>query len=262
MILTRLGNKRRMKTDLAKYFPKHRMRIELFFGAGGSYFYLPQPKYAIVNDLDDDVTNLYMLIQNDIECLKQEIEKVPISESLIKYWKQNQETDPVKKAVRFLLLSNFSYMGKGDTLRAGLDNAKTNILKNMYETFKKLQNVKIMNRDFREVLPAISFSKGLNDKEEAFVYLDPIYFGTEHYYRVPKWNAKDTTDCLDIMLNCGIKSAMSEFDHPFVIAEAEKRGLNVIFLRERANIKNRRVEILITNYQIKQGSFDFKMNLT
>lgn len=257
MILTRLGNKRRMKKDLEKYFPKHRMRIELFFGAGGSFFYLKEPKYAIVNDLDDDVTNLYLVIQNDLEKLRKEIQIVPISESLIKYWKKNQETDPIKKAIRFLFLSNFTYMGKGDTLRAGLDNAKKSILKNLTLTFEKLQNVKIMSRDFRDVIPAISFSKGLNDKEHCFVYMDPIYFETEHYYRVPKWTEKDTTDCLDIMLTCGIKSAMSEFDHPFVIAEAKKRNLKIIYLRERANIKNRRTEILILNYELSQVSFNF-----
>ncbi len=257
MILTRLGNKRRMKTDLAKYFPKHRMRIELFFGAGGSFFYLPEPKYAIINDLDDDVTNLYLVIQNDVEKLIKEVEIVPISESLIKHWKKNNETDPIKKAVRFLFLSNFTYMGKGDTLRLGLDNAKNSILKNIDKTLKKLKNVKIMNRDFREVLPQISFSKGLNDKDNCFVYLDPIYLETEHYYRVPNWTKKDTTDCLDIMLNCGIKCGMSELDHPFVVEEAKNRGLNVIYIKERSNIKNRRVEILITNYEINQGVFAF-----
>lgn len=257
MILTRLGNKRRMKMDLHKYFPIHKMRIELFFGAGGSFFYLPEPKYAIVNDFDDDVTNLYLLIQNDIEKLRYEIEILPISESLLKYWKLNTESDPVKKAVRFLFLSNFTYMGKGDTLRFSLDNVKNLILKNLTATFNKLQNVKIMNRDFREVLPAISFAKGLNDKEKCFVYLDPIYFGTEHYYKVPKWKDVDSTDCMDLMLSCGIKSAMSEFDHPFILEEAKARNLNIIYLRERKNIKNRRTEILITNYNQQQVSFDF-----
>lgn len=246
-----------MKDDLAKYFPKHRMRIELFFGAGGSFFYLPEPKYSILNDLDDDVTNLYLMIQNDIEVLRREIELVPISEGLINHWKKHLESDPLKKAVRFLFLSNFTYMGKGDTIRAGLDNSKMIILKNLDLVFLKLRNCKILNRDFREVLPSISFTKGLNDKEHCFVYLDPIYLETEHYYKVPKWTKSDTADCLDIMVKCGIKSAMSEFDHPYVVAEAMARGLNVIPLRERANIKNRRMEILITNYEISQSSFDF-----
>lgn len=260
MILTRFGNKRRMKMDLAKYFPKHRMRIELFFGAGGSFFYLPKPKYAIINDLDDDVTNLYLLIQNDVEELTKQIKLVPISEGLVKHWKKNLETDPVKKAVRFLFLSNMTYMGKGDTLRAGLDNAKQSILKNMDETFKRLENVKIMNRDFREVLPAISFTKGLNDKEHCFVYMDPIYLDTEHNYRVPTWDKKDTLDCLHIMKDCGIKAAMSEFDHPFVIRQAKKLGLNIITLKNRVNIKNRRTEILITNYEVNQTELIFTTN--
>lgn len=257
MILTRLGNKRKMKKDLVKHFPKHKMRIELFFGAGGSFFYLPPPKYAIVNDLDDDVTNLYLVIKSNLEQLRKEVEILPISEGLINYWRKNIETDPIKKAVRFLLLSNFTYLGKGDTLRAGLDNAKNRILDNLDLTFEKLKNVKIMSKDFRKVIPSISFTKGLNDKEHCLVYMDPIYFGTEHYYRVPNWNESDTTDCLDIMVTCGIKCAMSEFNHPFVLSEARKRGLNIIYLRERANIKNRRTEILITNYEASQSSFDF-----
>lgn len=248
MILTRLGNKRRIVKDLIEYFPPHRMRIELFFGAGGSFFYMPKAKYTIVNDLDDDITNLYLVIQNNLEEFRRQIQIVPMSATLMKYWKKNYETDPVRKAVRFIFLSNFSYMGKGDTLRLGLDNAKKSILKNLDRTFLQMQNVKIMNKDFREVLKAISFSKGQNDKDTSFVYLDPIYLGTEHYYSVPGWAEKDSIDCLDLMIECGIKCAMSEFNNQFIVREARKRKLNIIPVKSRANIKNRKTEILITNY--------------
>lgn len=256
MILTRMGNKRRIIKEISMFFPVHRMRIELFFGAGGSYFYLPKPKYAILNDLDDDVTNLYLIVQNRKEELIKEIKMMPISETLIKYWKKNPETDEMKKAIRFLFLSNFTYLGKGDTLRVGLDNAKESILKNMDQTFEYLKNAKILNRDFRDVISCVSFTKGLNDKENCFLFLDPVYLGTEYNYRVPKWKEKDTADCLDIIQNCGIKAAMSEFNHPFVIAEAKKRGLNVITIGERSNIRNRKIEVLITNYSVNQVSLD------
>lgn len=245
-----------MAGDLAKYFPSHRMRIELFFGAGGSFFYLPKPKYVIVNDLDDDVTNLYRVIQDHKDEFRREISRVPISESMIKHWKKNLESNPIRKALRFVFLSNFTYMGKGDTLRLGLDNAKQSILGNLETTFEMMQDVKIMNRDFREVLPYISFTKGLNDKENCFVYLDPVYLDTEHYYRVPNWKKEDSIDCLELMLNSGIKSAMSEFDHPFIVNEAKARGLRVTPIKSRANIKNRRVEILITNYGHERRLFE------
>ena len=50
------------------------------------------------------------------------------------------------------------------------------------------------------------------------------------------------------MSNEGIPAAMSEFDHPFILSEAKKRGFKVIPIKERQNIKNRRIEILVTNY--------------
>lgn len=198
-----------MKDHLSKHFPKHKMRIELFFGAGGSFFNLPIPKYAILNDLDDDVFNLYMVVLNKKQELIKQIQLMPITESLVKYWKKNEETEPIKKAIRFLLLSNFTYLGKGDTLRFGLDNVKKTLIKNIEPTFLKLQNAKITNSDFRDVIPKISFSDKLINKSEAFVYLDPIYLGTTHFYKVPKWNVSDTEDCFKIMANSGIPAAMS-----------------------------------------------------
>jgi len=237
-----------MAKNLAHYFPNHKMRIELFFGAGGSFFYLPKPQYAILNDLDDDVYNLYMVVLRDSEGLKNEILRVPLSETLIKYWRSNRENSEMMRAVRFIYLSNFTYMGKGDTLRLGLDNAKLTLIDNVDKTLLDLKTAKITNRDFRDVLPRISFSKGVNDKSKCFLYLDPIYLETEHYYNVPTWSKDDTVDCLEIVATSGIRSAMSEFAHPFVLEEARRRNLIVIPVKSRANIKNRQTEILITNY--------------
>ena len=261
MILTRLGNKRKMKKELEQYFPNHKMRIELFFGAGGSYFYLPKPKYAILNDLDDDVFNLYQIILTRKEEFINEIKLMPVSESLVKYWRKNQECDPIKKALRFLLLSNFTYLGKGDTLRIGLENTKKVILKNIEPTFLWLQDATITNCDFREVIGKINFSEKLLKKEDAFIYLDPIYLGTTHCYKVPKWTVNDTEDCFKIMKYSGIPSAMSEFDNKEVLELADKYEMNVIPIKERQNIKKRSTEILITNYFLDQKSLDLKLQL-
>lgn len=248
MILTRLGNKRKLSKDLWEYFPKHKMRIELFFGAGGSFFYTPESQYAILNDLDDDVFNLYQVLLTNKCQLQEQVKLMPISQSLVKHWKVNKEIDPIKKALRFLLLSNFTYLGKGDTLRLGLDNTKKNLIDCIEPTFLKLQNAKITNQDFREVLSKISFSKTVIPKNHAFVYLDPVYLDTEHYYKVPDWTEHDTEDCFKIMSNSGIKCAMSEFDHEMVLDFCSDYKMNVNPVKERVNIKNRRIELLITNY--------------
>ncbi|MBS3993141.1 MAG: DNA adenine methylase [Bacteroidetes bacterium] len=247
-----------MKDQLYKHFPPHKMRIELFFGAGGSYFYLPKPKYAILNDLDDDVYNLYKIILNQKEQLIHQIKLMPITESLVKDWKKNIELDPLTKAIRFLLLSNFTYLGKGDTLRFGLENVKKNIIKNIEPTFLWLQDATLMNSDFREVVNKINFSETLLRKEECFIYMDPIYLDTTHFYKVPKWSVKDTEDCFKIIATSGIPSAMSEFDNEKVLQLAADYKMNVIFLTERRNINNRRNEILITNYSTNQVSLNLK----
>lgn len=253
-MLTRLGNKRRLKNELYYHFPRHKLRVELFFGAGGSFFSLPKPQYSILNDLDDDVTNLYkVLLTNKSELIRQ-IKLMPISESLLKYWRVKQETEPVKKAIRFLLISNFTYLGKGDNLRLGIDNTKKILIDSIEPTFDQLQNSKILNRDFREVLPNISFSETVTSKADTFVYLDPIYLDTTHTYKVPSWSKKDTEDCFLLMQGCGIRCVMSEFDNEMVMDLASKYKMEVSFLTDRNNLKNRRREVVIKNFSTDQIS--------
>lgn len=250
MILTRLGNKKGLKSSLATNFPKHRLRIEYFFGAGGSFFYLPKPKFSILNDFDDDVTNLYLVLLDQKEELIKQIEMMPISESLIKHYKNNLETHPIRKAIRFLLLSNFTYLGKGDCLRLGIDHSKRNLLNRIEPTFLMLKDCKITNVDFRDVLKKISFAEDVTPKKDSFGYLDPVYLDTEHNYKVPTWTVNETKACFDIMYNSGINHAMSEFNSEPVLDFASDYKMNVIKLKNRRNLKNNRHEILITNYNL------------
>lgn len=260
MILTRMGNKRKIAKQLHNEFLPHRLRIEFFFGAGGSYFYLPIPKFSILNDADSDVTNLYLVLLDQKDELKRQLEILPVSESLIKYWMKNQEQDPVRKAVRFLLLSNFTYMGKGDTIRLGIDHSKRNLIDRIEPTFQMLKNSKITSVDFRKVLSKISFHEDVTPKIDSFNYLDPIYLDTEHNYKVNNWSVNDTEDCFKIMANSGINSAMSEFDIEPVMDFASDYKMNVVKLKERRNLKNRRQEILITNY-VKNSNITYSLKL-
>ncbi|MVO09769.1 hypothetical protein GOQ30_11425 [Flavobacterium sp. TP390] len=246
-----------MCKELFNCFPEHKMRIELFFGAGGSYFHTPLPKYSILNDYDDDVTNLYHVVMNNRHEFEYQLTILPITESLIDYWKCNTEIEPIRKALRFIFLSNFTFVGKGDTLRLGLDNSKKTILKNIENTFLRLQNAKITNDDFRNVIGKISFSKKVLPKDKCFVYLDPNYLDRDNNYKLKNWTVKDTEDCFKIMVNCGIKCALSEFHYEPILDFASDYKMNVTTLKTRKNIKNRNTEILVTNYEIQQTKIHF-----
>ena len=106
-ILRRLGNKKKLAKKIQAYFPKHKIYIEPFFGAGGMFFNKPKAHRNIVNDLDSDVFNLFQVVMNQKEELEKGYYMMPRHSDLLEYWKKNQETDPIKKALRFLFLSNF-----------------------------------------------------------------------------------------------------------------------------------------------------------
>ena len=66
------------------------------------------------------------------------------------------------------------------------------------------------------------------------------------------FNEDDSEDLFNTLEQTGCKFAMSEFDHPFILEQAKQRNLNVIIIGERRNLKNRRTEILVTNYSNSQ----------
>ena len=249
MILNRLGNKSKLAKKIQKYFPKHTLYIEPFFGAGGMFFNKPKAKYNIVNDSDSEVFNLFMVVSNHKEALEEQWLKTPVSEDLWNHWKKYKETDLVMRAIRFLMLSNFGYMGKPQTLRFKGGNASRILYDNIDKTNKLLFGVEFMNVDFRDVFKKIS----LTEHSAPFVYCDPPYLDTGNNYQ-EGFTQKDSYDLFECLQQSGSKWAMSEFDHPYILKQAKERGLNIIMIGERKNLSNRRTEVLITNYQNMQPS--------
>ena len=259
MILRRLGNKQAIAHKIIPYFPPHKTYIEPFFGAGGMFFNKPKAKYNIVNDLDSDVFNLFMVIMNRKEELEQAFYMMPIHSDLWNYWKKNKETDPIRKALRFLLFSNFGYMGHPETLLLQNNNSKQICYNYIDKTFEYLSgtdgfDIKFSNSDFRKFLKSIAF-RHENEQSKSFIYCDPPYLGTGNNYN-NLFTEQDSIDLFDCLQATGCKFAMSEFDHPFILQQAKERGLNVHIIGERKNIENRRTEILVTNYRNNPTLFD------
>ena len=252
-LLRRLGNKSKIANTILSYFPEHRLYIEPFFGAGGLFFSKPKAPYNIVNDIDADVFNLFQVLMTNKQELQKEFAKTPIHTDLIEYWKANQEHEPIKKALRFLHLSNFTLMGKGDTLKlTAYNNAKELVEHNFEPTHDFLKDVQFTNYDFRKFLKSISFnSERPKEKINTFIYADPPYLKTSNNYS-HSFTESDTTDLFDCLIETGCRFAVSEFDNDFILAEASKRDLIVNYIGERHNLKNRRTEILITNFEHRQ----------
>ena len=90
--------------------------------------------------------------------------------------------------------------------------------------------------------------------ENSIIYCDPPYLGTNDNYS-NSFTKEDVVDLFDCLEATKCKFAVSEFYHEFILEEAERRGLVVNYIGERQNLKNRRSEILITNYQARHTLF-------
>jgi DNA adenine methylase len=252
MLLRRLGNKQGIADKILQHFPQHQIYIEPFFGAGGMYFNKPRAHNNILNDIDSDVFNLFMVVSNNKQELSLAFKEMPYHQDLLKHWVENKETDKIKKALRFLFLSNFSYLGKQDTI--ALCSAR---LEYQYRFDEYLENahklvfgVQFGNMDFRKFLKSIAFySDGRDNEGKTLIYADPPYLNQTSTYTDNGWSEKDSNDLFETLKETGCKWAMSEFSHPFIIEQAKTRNLNLITIGERQNLKNRRTEILITNYE-------------
>lgn len=253
MILRRLGNKKKIAKEIQKYFPPHKIYIEPFFGAGGMFFNKPKAKYNIVNDLDSDVFNLFQVVMNQKEELEKAFYMMPIHSGLLDYWKKNEEVEPIKKALRFIMVSNMTLNGSGTSFRTNaIENPKLLFEENLDKTFDFLHNVKMFNVDCGKLLNDLCFRKDY-ERDGVLIYCDPPYLGTNDNYS-NSFTEEQSKSLFDTLEETKCKFAMSEFDHPFILEQAEKRELNVIIIGERQNLKNRRTEILVTNYSNLQQS--------
>jgi len=245
-LLRRLGNKERLADRIIQYFPSETNQfVDLFFGSGSMTIKMARRcKHIFANDIDDDVFNLFQVIQNNREELYKQFELMPQHSSLFKYWNKSNETDKVMKAVRFVFLSNFGYMGKTETFHLIRSNSKENFLSGIEEAFRELQNVKFSCCDFRDFFKNLTFKE---EKEKTLIYADPPYLSTTHNYK-NGFSEKDFIELLEVLTKTSIRFCISEFNNEFIIREAQGRNLNVVELGERRTLKNRNVEILIMNY--------------
>lgn len=256
MILRRLGNKKKIAKEIQAYFPPHKIYIEPFFGAGGMFFNKPKAHNNLLNDLDSDVFNLFQVVSNKTKEFESEFLSTPYHTDLLEYWKTNKETEPIKKALRFLFLSNYCLNGVIGTLR--LEAKKNEYLLKFPNLLNKtndfLFGCSFANMDYKKFINSIAFIKdGRNDENKTLIYCDPPYLGTNDNYS-NSFTEQDSRELFETLISTGCKFAVSEFDNPIILDLAKEHGLEVIVIGERQNLKNRRTEILIINYSNPQLS--------
>lgn len=183
-VLKWVGGKRQLLPEIEKYIPnKFSTYYEPFLGGGAVLFHL-QPSKAVVNDVNQELINLYQVIKDNVEELIKELEKHKNEQD---YFYEIRELDRdkekydsltnIEKASRIIYLNKTCYNGLFRVNQQGEFNTPFGKYKNpnivneatlrAVNIYFNKANITFKSGDFEETVKGI--------RKGSFVYLDPPY---------------------------------------------------------------------------------------
>lgn len=253
-----VGGKSKLRNEIISMIPPHKTYIEPFCGASWVLFEKPKSPIEFINDVDDELINIYLAVKNHNEkFLKIMDDKFPISESLFDMYIDNRSIQSkIKKIVKvnvykavidyYIIMNSFNGNVSGKPSFAVKKDRKSpfNKMDNGYwlEICNRLKNVTILNRDYKDVFKQL-------DSSESFFYIDPPYIcatNKNNYYK----NTFNEGDHQELMVY------LKELEGKFILSYGEDEIIRELYkdfnIIESKNIDK---ELLITNYEIPKDSF-------
>ena len=270
VVITYYGGKFTMSRQLVGKLPPHRRYFEPFFGGGSMFFRKNKAEWNVLNDIDNDLVNLYLCVSQRFNELCDYIRWIPRSRQLFEEAQLLIKTpvidnpNPKRAAMYFFAVRNsFNNIPTGSFSKDTKWNV--DIIKELEQSRRKLDNCTVENLHFADLVKRYEPRKG------DFFYFDPPYVVTDkrtkkNYYRNVFDN--DSHELLKEMCDF-----IHENEAQFMISYDNKEeimklynGYNVNFIRtkyvgtkpeDRGKI---RIELLITNYTIEEQEelFDWR----
>lgn len=185
-ILKYPGSKWGIASWIIDFFPEHHSYLEPFFGSGAVLFNKTRSNIETVNDLDDNVTNLFEWIKKDPERLAKEIYFTPYARQVYEESYRRVEKNSLYKAVNFYIRCQMGHGFRTTGERVGWKRdvqarerayaAKdwSELPDQILQAAERLRGVQIENRPAVELIEKFNFRNVL-------IYCDPPYMlSTRH----------------------------------------------------------------------------------
>lgn len=180
------GSKWSLAKWILDFFPEHHSYLEPFFGSGAVLFQKPRSNIETVNDLDDNVVNLFDWIRRDPEKLAYEIYWTPYARQVYEQAFSSMPEDSLGKAVNFYIRLNMGHGFRTNGEKVGWKNDVQgrerayasqdwcHLPDKIMQAAERLRGVQIEHRPAVEVIRRFNFPNVL-------IYADPPYvLGTRH----------------------------------------------------------------------------------
>lgn len=248
-LIKRVGGKKQLREKIVQRFPeKFNAYVEVFGGAGWVLFY--KDKYAkkeVYNDIDGDLVNLFRCIKYHPVELKKQLDYTLISRENFLLARERMKNDgytDIQRAAMFYELVKNAY-GSGDSFGCQTTNIVSNI-DLIDAVYRRLSRVVVEHKNFDNLIK-------IYDRKDTLFYLDPPYYGTEHYYS-SQFGEEEHIALRDILKCIKGKFVLSYNDHPrihelyegFEIEEVER--YNNLKSRYAADENTRYKELIIKNF--------------
>ncbi|MEH2326309.1 MAG: DNA adenine methylase [Nostoc sp.] len=169
------GGKFYARNLILNYIPSHSSYAEPFAGGGSIFFVKDKVNINWLNDIDELLINTLLIIRDKPEDLIKFLEAESATKQRHTYYKNEFiAQNKLEQAGRWFYLNRTSYSGimKHQNCYWGYGEKYSmrpeNWPRNIRRTSEKLQNVKITNLDFEEVIESVP--------DGSFLFLDPPYF--------------------------------------------------------------------------------------
>lgn len=242
---------------------------------GAAHVLMAKPPYRhreIYSDLDDLLVNFWIQVQQDPQGVQTRLQSLPYARKLYYdfyhslYGSKTRGMSPdeslsnIEKAVRWLyiLRSNMTAYMRQSPPSWTYMNARTmqNVAETIHMVQERFRYVAIDNRD------AIQTIKRYDKlKDRVFFYVDPPYFGVEHYYPASR-DGFDHEGLAEVLNSCKSQVALSYYPHPEIdrlyplnkwrrITWTQCKPSNVSENSEEIDIAT---EMLLCNYGIQRAT--------
>lgn len=215
-----IGGKRNLARRLIERISAepHDGYAEAFVGMGGVFLRRTSaPKVEVINDLNGDVAGFFRILQRHYSAF---LEMLRFQVTSRREFERLARTDPttltdLERAARFLFLQRLAFGGKVVGQNFGVSKtapARFNVLKlvpMLEDLHERLAGVVIEQLDWHAFVDRY-------DRPGMLFYLDPPYYGTEHFYGRDAFQRSDFAELAERLGQLKGRFILSLNDHPEV----------------------------------------------